>query len=182
MINLLTPPTDQTILRLVATDNLPSRNAARYPASELPALAHHLAGAAATVDHDWRTEKEWGFVVDAGVSIEVPPPNLDESAAAIVSAEGYQQVWVNVATDDQTILERLELGLNLRVSIAAAFSIMRCPGCNCKAGDMASYECPNMPWDVPYYDRIGVVDALEVSLVLIPAVRSARVLGVMETE
>ncbi len=174
-------PSDQTILRLVATDNLPSRNNARYPAAELPVLARYLIGTAATVDHDWRAEKEWGLIIDAGVIVEVPPTGLDADASKVVMAEGYQQVWVDVATEDQTILDRIERGLNWRVSIAAAFSIMRCPECDCKAGNMNSYECPNMPWDVPYYDRVGVCDALEVSLVLIPAVRSARVIGVMET-
>jgi hypothetical protein len=181
LIAFVRPP-KQTTLRIIATDNLPSRNNARYPASELPALAAYLIGAAATVDHAWRAEKEWGTITDAGVMVEVPPTDLDDDAQKIVVSEGYRVVWVDVATDDQTVLGRMERGLNLRVSISATFSLMRCPDCDCKAGNMASYECPNMPWDVPYYDRIGVSDGLEVSLVLVPAVRSARVIGVMENE
>jgi hypothetical protein len=181
MLTAFVPPTDQTVLRIVATDNLPSRNNARHPAAELPTLAAYLIGTAATVDHDWRAEKEWGTITDAGVMTEVPPTDLDAEAQKIVNAEGYQVVWVDVATDDQATLDRLERGLNLRVSITIVFTLMRCPDCDCKAGNMASYECPNMPWDVPYYNRIGVCDALEVSLVLVPAVRFARVLGVMES-
>jgi hypothetical protein len=31
-------------------------------------------------------------------------------------------------------------------------------------------------WDLPYYERFGVCDGFEISLVVVPAVKQARVL------
>jgi hypothetical protein len=167
---------DAVIVRAIATDNLVCRNAARYPASELPRLVASFPGKPATLDHDWfECADEWGVVVSATLQQAAPPENLSDDDRAIVAAEGYYQVMVEIACPPDTpYLKDFEYDIRTRCSIAATYSQMRCPGCKCGA-DVFSRECVNDFWQLPYYERIGVVDALEISLVSVPAVKAARV-------
>jgi hypothetical protein len=164
-------------LKAIATDNLVSRNGARYPASELPVLASLLVGCPAIADHYPTVDREWGRIRDAQILKPSPPPNLDEHNQAIVDEEGYQQIIVDVETRaDHPLLADFASGVKTRVSICAAFTTFRCPGCNCKAGNFFSSDCPNVYHSVPYFERVGVCDAFELSLVVIPAVKQAKVL------
>jgi hypothetical protein len=168
---------DKVIVLAIATDNLVSRNGARYPLAELPALAKYLVDKPASIDHAWTTvEKEWGTIVAAEVVKATPSPDLDEYNQAIVKSEGYSQVHVEIACpDDSPHLKEFDMGLRIRVSITAAYTTIRCPGCSC-GEDVWSRECVNDFWELPYYERHGVCDAMELSLVTIPAVKAARVL------
>jgi hypothetical protein len=163
-------------LKAIATDNLVSRNGARYPASELPTLASLLVGCPAIQDHWAEVDKEWGTITDAQILKTAAPLNLNELDQAIVEREGYQQIVVDIQTRaDNPVLADFAAGFKLRVSICAAFTTYRCPGCNCKAENFFSSDCPNGYHSVPYFDRMGVVDAFEISLVVIPAVKQAKI-------
>ena len=168
---------DAVIVKAIATDNLVSLNAARYPLGELPALANFLVDKPATVDHDYfECADEWGLIVAAAVVQADPPNGLTDENKAIVKAEGYHQIHVEIACPPGTsYLQDFPYGIRIRCSITAIYSFMRCPGCKC-GGDVFSPDCTNDFWELPYYERIGVTDALEISLVTVPAVRSARVL------
>lgn len=163
-------------LKAIATDNLVSRNGARYPASELPVLAALLVGCPAIQDHCDLINREWGTITDAQISKTAAPSNLDDLDRAIVQSEGYQQIVVDIQTRaDNPLLADFAAGFKLRVSICAAFTTYRCPGCNCKAENFFSSDCPNGYHSVPYFDRTGVCDAFEISLVVIPAVKQAKI-------
>lgn len=163
-------------LKAIATDNLVSRNGARYPATELAALANLLIGCAAIQDHCDLISREWGTITDAQISRTTAPPNLDELDQAIVEREGYQQIVVDITTRaDNPLLADFAAGVKLRVSICAAFTTFRCPDCNCKAENFFSSDCLNGYHSVPYFDRVGVVDAFEISLVVVPAVKQAKI-------
>jgi hypothetical protein len=174
--------TDPVIVRAIATDNLVSRNGARYPLSELAALAKYLVDKPASIDHPsayrGTVKDEWGTITAAQVEKAEPPTDLSQENKLIVQQEGYHEVFVDVACDIGTEhLEAFKKLLRRRVSIAAMFEFMRCPGCTC-GEDVFSPHCVNDFWDLPYYERHGVCDALEISLVSVPAVRSARVVSI----
>lgn len=168
---------DGVIVRAIATDNLVSRNAARYPLAELPALAELLPGKPATLDHAWSgVASEWGVIIAAILEQVEPPANLTAEDAAIVKVEGYHQVVVEISCPAGTsYLTDFDHGIRTRCSIAAGYTYMRCPGCKC-GEDMFSRECVNDFWELPYYERVGVVDAFEISLVSVPAVKAAQIL------
>jgi hypothetical protein len=168
---------DAVIVRAIATDNLICRNAARYPLSELHRLVVTLPGKPATTDHDWyECNDEWGVIVSAELIQAEPPTDLSDLDQAIVKAEGYHQIIVEIACPpDTTYLRDFEYDIRTRLSIAASYTFMRCPGCKC-GEDVFSRECENDFWELPYYERIGVVDALEISLVSLPAVKAAQIL------
>jgi hypothetical protein len=176
-MTVFTIPDDAVTVKAIATDNLVSGNRARYPLSELPALVKFLPGKPATLDHDWfDCTDEWGIITSASLLKTEPPPDLDAEDQAIVKAEGYYQVIVEISCPPDTpYLGDFQYGIRIRVSIAATYSQMRCPGCKC-GEDVFSRECVNDFWTLPYYERIGVMDALEISLVSVPAVKAAQVL------
>ncbi|NJN87073.1 MAG: hypothetical protein HC881_13235 [Leptolyngbyaceae cyanobacterium SL_7_1] len=171
-----------TIVEAIATDNLVSRNEARYPAAELPTLARYLVNKPASINHPnafrGSVEDEWGTIITAEVQTTPPPLDLSAENAAIVAAEGYFQIRVKIScADDVAHLDAFRKALRLRVSISAIYSYMRCPGCKC-GENIFSRECVNDFWTLPYYERHGVTDALEISLVSVPAVRSACVVSI----
>jgi hypothetical protein len=173
---------DLVTVRAIATDNLVSRNGARYPLSELAALAKYLVGKIASIDHPspyrGTVKDEWGNITGSGVERTTPPSDLSDENKLIVQSEGYHHIWVDIAcSGDSEHLEEFKKYLRLRVSIAAMYTSMRCPGCTC-GEDVFSPHCVNDFWDLPYYERHGVCDALEISLVSVPAVRSARVVSI----
>lgn len=174
--------TEPVIVRAIATDNLVSRNGARYPLSELPTLAKHLVGKAASINHPTARHgtvtDEWGNITAAGVEKAEPPIYLSDDNKLIVQKEGYHEVWVDVTCEVEVEhLEAFRKSLRRRVSISALYTSMRCPGCTC-GESIWSPNCVNDFWDLSYYERHGVVDALEISLVTVPAVVSARVVSI----
>lgn len=174
---------DGVIVRAIATDNLVSRNAARYPVAELPMLVELLPGKPATLDHAWGgVASEWGVITSAAMERVEPPASLTSEDAAIVKAEGYFQVVVEITCPSGTsYLADFDNGIRTHCSIAAGYTFMRCPGCKC-GEDMFSRECVNDFWSLPYYERVGVVDAFEISLVTVPAVKAAQILIEEESE
>ena len=168
--------TEMATVTAIATDNLVSRNGARYPAVELVALAQLLVGKATVTDHWTMVEQEWGTISRAWVEKVEPPADLDEINRAIVRQEYYQQVRCEISYPADFPLEQdWQVGLKLRVSICAAYQFLRCSGCSC-GHHFFSVKCPNSWSEVVYFDRVGVVDAYELSLVVVPAVKEARVL------
>ncbi|MBD2465720.1 hypothetical protein H6G89_32550 [Oscillatoria sp. FACHB-1407] len=170
------------VVRAIATDNLVCRNSARYPAIELPKLAVYLVGKPASIDHPsafrGTVKDEWGNITAAGVEKAEPPTDLDDHNKLIVQKEGYHYVWTDITCDVAVEhIEAFKKDLRRRVSIAAMYQFMRCPGCTC-GEDVFSEKCPNYFWELPYFERCGVVDALEISLVSTPAVRVARVVSI----
>lgn len=164
-------------LQAIATDNLVSRNRARTPLDELTSLAGYLVGKPATTDHNtYQIEKEWATITSAYVEQASPPDGLDEVNRAIVSQEGYHRIICDLSVpSDSPHLQAFERGLRLRVSIQFIYSVPRCPGCTCGESYFSRF-CPNTWEDIQYLERIGVTDAYEISLVVVPAVREARVL------
>lgn len=170
---------DVILLRAIATDNLVSRNGARIPASELPALANFLKGKPAIRDHRmFSTETAWGRVVTTTLERATPPGDLVDYNQAIVAAEGYWQIACEIAVQPgHSVLESLEYERVGELSITFLYSEMRCPNCSCGEA-IWSEKCVNDFWDLPYYERHGVTDAFEISLVVVPAVQAAKVVGV----
>jgi hypothetical protein len=169
---------EMKMLKAIASDNLISRNRARTPADELPMLAQCLVGKPCTTDHNtYNVEKEWATITHAWVDkAATPPSGLDPLNLAVIDREGYQQVRCELSVpDDSPHLLAFERGLRLRVSIQFLYTYPRCPGCTC-GENYWHRACPNTYADIQYLERIGVVDAYELSLVVVPAVTSARVL------
>lgn len=168
---------EMKLLKAIASDNLISRNRARTPLGELPMLAQCLQGKPCTTDHNtYNVEKEWATIARAWVEKVEPPPGLDPLNSAVVAREGYYQVMCELSVpDDSPHLLAFDRGLRLRVSIQFMYTYPRCPGCTC-GENYWHRACLNSYADIDYLERIGVTDAYELSLVVVPAVTAARVL------
>lgn len=174
---------DFIIIPVLAIDNLVTRNRRRLPAAELPALAALLVGKPAIANHNtYNVAGEWATVTKAWVQTIRPgddlyPADLSEVDRAVVAAEGYQVVMLELSvTPDCPYLDDFDVGLKRRVSITFIYSRLVCPDCNCGVQDMWHPKCPNLPYELPHIEYAGVTDAWEVSLVVVPAVRAASVL------
>lgn len=163
----------------IATDNLPNRNWARFPASELPRIAATLNGNAASIDHSDSYLAQWGTVVRAWIESRESSQDQLAQYGAIIQKEGYQAVMVEIEARDGTVAPKE----GDHLSITTLYEKLRCPDCTCEEGD--AYDCNRGKkaldeWG--YLDRVGVADTLEISLVLIPAVKGAIVLSLGEIE
>jgi hypothetical protein len=168
---------ERQILRAIATDNLVSRNCARIPVGELAALARFLVNKPAITDHNlYSVETSWGRIVSAVVESAVPPVEMSEENQAIVQGEGYRRIVCEIAVEPgHSVIRDIDFDRVGELSITFLYSEMRCPGCTCGKA-VWSDDCPNDFWTLPYYERHGVTDAFEISLVVVPAVKEARIL------
>jgi hypothetical protein len=170
-------------ITILFTDNLISRNRARWSAAEIQKMPNLIVGHRATLDHAWESvENRWGVVTSAkavkGTAIGI----LSPEEKAIVDKEGY---WYGEATIEvpniaskSDITQMISGELLSENSIGFAYKFMRCPNCECAAGDLRSPKCPNSYEDISYYERVDVQEVFEVSFVEIPDVRRARILAI----
>lgn len=150
----------------IATDNLPNRNGARFSLKELQTIVTLLPGVPISIDHSYSFSDRKGFIVSA----ELVQKDLHPLPEAIKS-EGY---WtIEVETDIEGVSPMPLNGDGL--SISTLYKKERCPDCDCQIENWTS--CPRSIETIEaagYIERVGVTDVLEVSLVLIPAVRNAK--------
>ena len=161
---------------ILATNNLPNRNGARFPVAELPLIAEKIVGCAASVDHEYEYEEQWGTVISAEVQTVSPTPYQLKRYSDIIKAEGVQNVIVVVQSKTQT---EIVPDVGDHASISALFQYLTCPGCDCDRRDV--FGCPKAREafdEKGYIERLGVEDVLEISLVLVPAVPDARVIEI----
>jgi hypothetical protein len=168
---------DRIILNAIATDNLISRNGARIPASELQALTRFLNGKPAITDHAlYAVSTAWGRIVATALESANAPLDLSEENRAIVANEGYWRILCEIAVEPgHPVLKDIDFERVGELSITFLYTDMRCPGCTC-GENVWSRNCPNDFWELPHYERHGVIDAFEISLVVVPAVKSAKIL------
>lgn len=171
------------IVKLLFTDNLVSRNRARWSAAEIQKMPSLIVGHRSTLDHKWgNVIQRWGNVISAKAVKGSAPNDLSAEEKAIVNQEGYWygECDINIPDIPENIhitrmTEKLLLSEN---SIGFSYKYMRCPNCECAAGDLRSPKCPNSWEDISYYERVDVQEVFEVSFVEIPDVRRARILEI----
>lgn len=186
------------VLPFVAANNLVTRNIGAWTEPDLKVMAEMLPGLPSTLDHDWDdVGKVVGRVFEARVekSATAPQEVLDRagfgaSNRAIVKANGFVQVICNIFfAANSPVIEGLRFARLAEVSVGGfAFNYAGCPTCGTSLSDE---KCPHIvasPWMdldrenpevrkllVPYYERIGLTDLMEISLVTTPAAPNAGV-------
>lgn len=172
-------------IKLLFSDNLISRNRARWSAKEIQRMPSLIVGHRGTLDHSWGSvANRWGVVTSAKAVKSVPPNDLSPEEKAIVDKEGYWYAECDIAVPDSDIPSRAWLSEMIKVfllsenSIGFSYKYMRCPNCECSAGDMRSPECPSSYEDISYYERVDIQEIFEVSFVEIPDVRRTRILEI----
>lgn len=170
-------------IKLLFSDNLISRNRARWSETEIKKMPALIVGHRATLDHAWGSvARRWGIVVNArAVNGEAIAP-ISPEEKAIIDKEGYWygecEIDIPDISSNAEIAEMVQSLLLSENSIGFAYQFMRCPNCECAAGDLRSPKCPNSWEDISYYERVGVAEVFEVSFVEIPDVRRARILEI----
>ena len=162
----------------VGSDNLPNRSGLRTPATELKALASLMVGCPATLDHGvYRgVAGNFGRIVDAELLTIPTPSNLSKLDMDALTADGgYMQLITGVAIETgHPQLEELASLRQSECSLSFMYTALRCPGCTC-GKDLWSCESRVNP---PYFERWGVVDGLEISLVVSAAVKRAKLVPI----
>lgn len=174
----LTEAPEYIYLSAIATDNLPNRSGMRIPAKELIPLAQFLVGKLAIKDHAmYRIDSGWGRISETSVEKKPVPKGLSKVDKAAIAAEGYQVVMcvIQVPADSDT-LDAITQRTAGELSITFSYSQLKCPDCDCGKDIYPSWGCPRSVSNQPWLERLGVMDAYEISLVVVPAVKAARVL------
>lgn len=172
-------------VKILFTDNLISRNRARWSAAEIQKMPSLIVGHRGTLDHAWGSvANRWGIVVSAKAVSEAAPSDLSPEEQAVVNKEGYWyaecdlEVAIANVPSRAWLAEMIKSQLLSENSIGFSYKYMRCPDCECAAGDLRSPKCPNSWEDISYYERVDVQEVFEVSFVEIPDVRRARILEI----
>jgi hypothetical protein len=172
-------------VKVLFTDNLVSRNRARWSAAEIQKMPSLIVGHRGTLDHAWGSvANRWGVVVSANAVKGEIPKDLSPEEKAVVDKEGYWYAECDIEVAIANVPERgwiadmIKCQLFSENSIGFSYKNMRCPNCECKAGDLRSPKCPNSYEDISYYERVDVQEVFEVSFVEIPDVRRARILEI----
>ena len=170
-------------VKILFTDNLISRNRARWSAAEIQKMPSLIVGHRGTLDHKWgNVIQRWGNVISAKAVEGTAIGELSPEEKAVIAKEGYWYAECDI--DIPNILENIHISrmveklLLSENSIGFSYSFMRCPNCECAAGDLRSPKCPNSWEDIPYYERVDIQEVFEVSFVEIPDVRRARILEI----
>jgi hypothetical protein len=185
------------VLPFVAANNLPTRNIGAWTEPDLYKMADLLPGLPSTTDHDWdNVVKVVGRVFEAEVqkSPTAPQEVLDQAGyyeinKQIVESDGFVQTLCNIYFEvDSPVIRGLRFGRLGEVSVGGFnFQTVQCPICGTSFMDD---NCPHLipsPWldlenpeirklVAPYYERIGLVDLMEISLVTTPACPNAGVI------
>lgn len=161
------------IFRFVATDNLPNRSGARIPLDGLRVLRVTMIGVPATLDHGWGGVRlNFGRVVDSDLISLPAPSGLRDWELESISSEGYHQLILSIAIQNgHPQIPELESYRQGEVSISFIYDALKCPGCTC-GSDIWDCERRNFK----YVERHAVNDGLEISLVISPAVKRARLI------
>lgn len=172
-------------VKVLFTDNLISRNRARWSAAEIQKMPSLIVGHRGTLDHAWGSvANRWGVVVSAKAVSGIAPNNLSPEEQSVINKEGYWyaecdiEVAIANVPSRAWLAEMIQGGLLSENSIGFSYKYMRCPNCECAAGDLRSPKCPNSWEDISYYERVGIQEVFEVSFVEIPDVRRARILEI----
>lgn len=144
----------------IATDNLPNRNWGRFSLQELYSIAKLLEGCPVSEDHNTSYSSKKGEVIRAWVEVGDYNPEIQESYG-VVKFEAEIDQFVEAGDG---------------ISIAASYQSERCANCDCDIHDWARCPRPLEQIKLKWIERVGVNDVFELSLVLIPAVKSAKVL------
>jgi len=170
-------------IKILFTDNLISRNRARWSVAEIKKMPKLIIGHRATLDHAWGSVgNRWGIVISAKAVSGTAIGKLSPEDKAVINKEGYWygECVIDIPDISSTaeIMEKIQGLLLSENSIGFSYKNMRCPNCECSAGDMRSPKCPNSYEEISYYERVDVQEVFEVSFVEIPDVRRARVLEI----
>ena len=172
-------------VKILFTDNLISRNRARWSAVEIQKMPSLIIGHRGTLDHAWGSvANRWGVITSAKAVSGNTPNDLSPEEKAVVDKEGYWyaecdiEVAIANVPSRAWLAEMIQSQLLSENSIGFSYKYMRCPNCECAAGDLRSPKCPNSWEDIPYYERVDVQEVFEVSFVEIPDVRRARILEI----
>ena len=160
-------------LTLICSNNLIDRNRGRWTAAAIQAMPAQAIGRPATMDHEWDDVMEtWGRIIDARAYTTAPPADIDRMSLTAIATEGYWEceITVEILTDCPEVRNALDKILSEN-SIGFSYERMMCCDCTCDAKDARSYDCPKTIWEVmaSYYDRVGLLEIFEDSMVLIPA-------------
>ena len=157
-------------LTVIATDNNANRNGGRFSYVELERISKLLPNVPVTFDHSeqyadgrGRVKRAWMERGDMS-EIDNPPEAL--------AREGYWKVLAELE------IEGIEPKAGDGISISTAYKTERCPDCDCDAEGW--WACPRPMAKIEaqgFIERVGVADCFELSFVLIPAVKAAKVLG-----
>lgn len=165
------------IIKGFAGDNLPNRNGGRFSVTELSRITKLLPGVPLTFDHSIRYHDRQGRIVSASME-EASVDGLDSDLREVIKSEGYWRIRFEAEFDGD-----LPPVPGDGVSLSVLFQSERCPDCDCNSESWLT--CPRSIEDVfarGYVERVGVADVLELSLVLIPAVKRASVTEVSDDE
>ena len=172
-------------VKVLFTDNLVSRNRARWSAAEIQKMPSLIVGHRATLDHAWGSvANRWGIITSAKAVSGNVPNDLSPEEKAVVDKEGYWygecdiEVGIANVPSRAWLAEMIQSQLLSENSIGFSYQYMRCPNCECAAGDLRSPKCPNSWEDISYYERVNVQEVFEVSFVEIPDVRRAQILEI----
>jgi hypothetical protein len=160
-------------ITLICSNNLIDRNRGRWTAAAIQAMPQAAIGRPATMDHEWDDVLEtWGRITNARAYTTTPPADADQMSLDAIALEGYWEceLTIEVLTKNQEVLSALDKILSEN-SIGFSYERMMCSNCTCDAKDARSYDCPNTIWDIlaTYYNRVGLLEIFEDSMVLIPA-------------
>ena len=172
------------LVEMLFSDNLISRNRARWSSKEIQKMPALIVGHRATLDHAWGSvTNRWGVVTSAIAVKGEPLGTISQEEAEIIAFDDYWygecDVLIPTGGGNQDAIAAMVKSLLLSEnSIGFAYTTMQCPNCECAEGDMRSPKCPNTWDDISYYERVDIKEIYEVSFVEIPDVRRARVLAI----
>lgn len=191
----LVSPSNTVVWPSIVTDNLVNRGLARWPVESLQAQRKYLKGIPYKLDHDWdsvmgnfgRTFDTWLSSSDSAPAEVLDRAGMGRINRKIVEREGFHQVGVLTYIDaNHPVLDGIRKGIYSEVSMGGfAFNDFVCPICNTSFTDAS---CPHglpgpmqrspyaklyfskeeLDMFAPYYERVGVSDIGEISLVSIP--------------
>lgn len=191
---------DVFVVSVVAADNLVNRSGWRWRSAELDQMAQSYPGAIATIDHEWdHVEKAKGRVFAARtLTAEQMPdpsrlrknPNYGDNMG-ILAREGYACCVVDMYMPKlPKLVEKFRLAIWKEVSVGGlTYQEFHCPVCQKSFEDDGCTHIPNvwwMTWDldeseqemvVPYYERVGDYDLVEISFVAVPNLPGAGIPG-----
>ncbi len=176
----------------IGADNLLNRSGGKWHSSALQELADLLPGLSLILDHDWdEAQKAQALIYKAWVQkTDTAPIDLLQAAGngnynqMIAQSEGWITTHFDIAIRASApLVDALRFGEVGKISLGGFdFKDIWCPLCD------ASYysdDCPHYvgsSWDgskdplyMPYYERKGVTDLCEASIVLCPNLPGAKV-------
>ena len=176
----------------IGADNLLNRSGGKWHSTALQQLADLLPGLALILDHDWDEASKSQALIYKGWVETAPTAPLDLLEAAgngaynrmIAQAQGWITTRFDVAIRASSpLVDALRFGEVGRISLGGFdYADIWCPLCDCSYYDDACPHYLNGGWGdeknpliMPYYERKGVTDLCEASIVLCPNLPGAKV-------